>query len=107
MSSPNAKTIAVLGATGAQGGAVVRAVQDRERFTVRALTCRPETAEGLARDVATADVTRPETLTAAFAGAYGVFANTNSFAGPHVDEVAQGRAIVAAAREAGVEHFVW
>lgn len=107
MSSDHTKTIAVLGATGAQGGGVVRALQDRGRFTVRALTRNPDGAEGLADEVAEADVARPETLTAAFAGSYGVFANTNSFAGPDVDEVAQGRVIVEAAKQAGVEHFIW
>ncbi|MGI9578398.1 MAG: NmrA/HSCARG family protein [Microthrixaceae bacterium] len=107
MSPAGTRTVAVLGATGAQGGGVVRALQTRGRFTVRALTRNPDAAVGLGDEVAAADPSRPETLTAAFAGAHGVFANTNSFGGPDVDEVAQGRAIIEAAREAGVTHFVW
>jgi uncharacterized protein YbjT (DUF2867 family) len=107
MSVDQKTTIAVLGATGAQGGGVVRALQERQRFTVRALTRNPDPAQGLAEEVAAADVARPETLKEAFHGAYGVFANTNSFAGPDVDEVGQGRAIVEAAKAAGVEHFIW
>ena len=101
------RIIAVVGATGAQGGGVVRALQEQGKFTVRALTRNPENAAGLADAVVAADLIRPETLTAAFAGAYGVFVNTNSFGGPDVDEIAQGTAAVEAALEANVEHFIW
>jgi uncharacterized protein YbjT (DUF2867 family) len=101
------RTIAVFGATGTQGGGVVRALQVRGGFKVRALTRNPTTADGLADEVVAADLTKPETLRSALEGAYGVFANTNSFAGPDVDEVAQGRAAVEAAKAAGVEHYIW
>ena len=107
MTSPSTRIIAVIGATGAQGGGVVRALRERGEFRVRALTRNPGKAEGLADEVAAADLDQPETLTAALDGAYGVFANTNSFAGPDVDEVAQGRAAVEAAQAAGVEHYIW
>ena len=107
MPSPSTKIIAVIGATGAQGGGVVRALRERGEFRVRALTRNPGKAEGLADEVAAADLDQPETLTAALDGAYGVFANTNSFAGPDVDEVAQGGAAVEAAQAAGVEHYIW
>ncbi len=101
------KIIAVIGATGAQGGGVVRALEEQGSFKVRALTRNPDKARGLADEVVAADLTRPETLSSAFDGAYGVFANTNSFAGPDVDEVAQGTAAVEAAKAAGVEHYIW
>ena len=107
MTDQPTKTIAVLGATGSQGGGVVRALQDQGIFVVRALTRDPAKARGLADEVVEADLDRPETLEPAFAGAYGVFANTNSFAAPDTDEVAQGTAAVQAAKAAGVEHFVW
>ena len=107
MTTEPEKTIAVLGATGAQGGGVVRALQQQGKFRVRGLTRDPDKAGGLADETVVADLTQPETLSAAFDGAYGVFANTNSFAGPDVDEVAQGTAAVEAAKAAGVEHFVW
>ena len=107
MTEKETQTIAVVGATGAQGGGVVRALQDQGRFRVRALTRNPDKAKGLADEVVAADLTRPETLTSAFEGAYGVFSNTNSFAAPDTDEVAQGTAAVAAAEAAGVEHFIW
>jgi len=74
---------------------------------VRALTRNPDGARGLADEVVAADLTRPETLGPAFDGAYGVFANTNSFGAPDTDEVAQGTAAVAAAKTAGVQHYIW
>jgi uncharacterized protein YbjT (DUF2867 family) len=101
------RTIAVFGATGTQGGAVVAALKQRGAFVVRALTRNPTTYEGPADEVASADFTKPETLIPALEGAYGAFANTNSFAGPDIDEVAQGTAGVEAARTTGVEHYIW
>jgi uncharacterized protein YbjT (DUF2867 family) len=101
------KTIAVFGATGTQGGGVVAALKARGGFVVRALTRNPGTYEGPADEVVAADFTKPETLIPALEGAYGVFANTNSFAGPEIDEVTQGTAAVEAARAAGVEHYIW
>jgi uncharacterized protein YbjT (DUF2867 family) len=102
------RTIAVFGATGAQGGGVVAALKRRGAFTVRALTRKPASApDGLGDEVAAADFTKPETLIPALEGAYGVFVNTNSFAGPDVDEVAQGTAAVEAAKAAGIGHYIW
>lgn len=101
------RIIAVLGATGAQGGGVVRALQDQGVFAVRALTRDPDKARGLADEVVAADLNQPETLLSAFEGAYGVFANTNSFAAPDTDEIAQGTAAVQAAKAGAVEHFIW
>jgi len=101
------KTIAVVGATGAQGSGVVRALQRRGEFKVRALTRNPERAAGLADEVVAADLNRPETLSEAFEGAYGVFVNTNSFAAPDTDEIAQATAAIEAAKAVDVEHYVW
>lgn len=100
-------TIAVIGATGAQGGAVVAALQERSRFRVRALTRNPDRSPDLGDEVAAVDLTKPETIPGALNGAYGVFANTNSFGGPDTDEIAQGQAVVEAAKSVGVRHFVW
>jgi len=107
MISEDSRTIAVIGATGAQGGGVVEALKRQGLFKVRAITRNPESAKGLADEVVAADLTRPESLVSAFDGAYGVFAVTNAASGPDVDEVAQGVAVVEAAKEAGVEHFIW
>jgi len=104
--SDSRSLIAVVGATGSQGGGVVRALQERGTFRVRALTRNPETYAGPADEVALADLARPDTLADAFGGAHGVFLVTN-FWEPGTDEVAQGGAAVQAAREADVQHLVW
>ncbi len=106
MSSHSKKRIAVIGATGQQGGAVLRALQAQDQFEVRALTRHPDEHRGLADEVVDADLDNPETLKAAFAGAYGVFLVTN-FGEPGTDEVKQATAAVRAAKQAGVQHFVW
>ena len=89
MSSHSKKLIAVIGATGQQGGGVVRALQTQGQFKVRALTRHPDKHRGLADEVVAADLDRPETLKAAFAGAHGVFLVTN-FWEQGTDEVAAG-----------------
>jgi uncharacterized protein YbjT (DUF2867 family) len=106
MSSNRKKLIAVIGATGHQGGSVVRALQAQGQFRVRALTRHPDKHRGLADEVVEADLDRPESLKAAFAGAHGVFLVTN-FWEPGADEVKQATAAVRAAKEAGVNHFIW
>jgi len=102
----NQKLIAVIGATGQQGGGVVRALQDRGQFTVRALSRNPGKHRELADEVVEADLNRPETLKAAFEGAHGVFLVTN-FREKGTDELKQATAAVRAAKDAGVKHFVW
>src|SRR5947199_2235975 len=106
MSSNNKKLIAVIGATGQQGGAVVRALQAGGQFKVRALSRNPDKHRDLADEVVEADLDRPETLKAAFAGAYGVFLVTN-FWEQGTDELKQATAAIRAATDAGVKHFVW
>jgi uncharacterized protein YbjT (DUF2867 family) len=106
MLSNNKKLIAVIGATGQQGGGVVRALQARGQFKVRALTRNPGKHRDLADEVVEADLNRPETLAAAFKGAYAVFlVTTSSLEG--TDERKQGAAAVKAANAAGVKHVVW
>jgi uncharacterized protein YbjT (DUF2867 family) len=70
MSSSNDKLIAVIGTSGQQGGAVVRALQAGGQFKVRALTRNPGQHREVADEVVEADLDRPETLKAAFEGAY-------------------------------------
>jgi uncharacterized protein YbjT (DUF2867 family) len=110
-----ARIIAVVGATGAQGGGLVRAIlADRSgEFTVRALTRNPysEKAKALAAlgaEVRAADADQPETLAPAFAGAHGVFCLTNFW--EHFSperEIAQAQAQASAAKAAGVQHAIW
>ena len=100
------KLIAVVGATGQQGGAVVRALQANGQFKVRALTRNPAKHPKLGDEVVLADFNRPETLKAAFAGAHGVFLVTNAWEAG-ADEPKQALAAVNAAKDAGVRHFIW
>ena len=106
MSSNSKKLIAVVGATGQQGGAVVRALQAGGQFRVRALSRNPGKHRELADEVVEADLNRPETLEAAFEGAHGVFLVTN-FWEEGTDERKQATAAVHAAKDAGVKHFIW
>jgi uncharacterized protein YbjT (DUF2867 family) len=106
MATSDKKVIAVVGATGQQGGAVVRALQADKQFKVRALTRNPAKHRDLADEVVEADLSRPETLASAFKGAHGVFLVTN-FQEHGTSELQQATAAVRAAKDAGVKHFVW
>lgn len=107
--------IAVVGATGAQGGGLVRAILDdpAQRFAVRALTRDPLSQRALVLAKAGAEVLRADlddvsTLEAAFSGAHGVFGVTNFW--EHLNpkrESVQAANIALAARKAGVRHAVW
>ena len=109
------KLIAVTGATGAQGGGLVRAIlaDPTGGFAVRAITRKPDSdaARALAAagaEVVAADTDDPATLDRAFAGAYGVFCVTNFW--EHLDvprEQRQARAMAQATKRAGVKHVVW
>src|SRR6266404_825729 len=106
MKGSNKKLIAVIGGTGQQGGAVVSALQAGNQFKVRALTRNPRRHRELAEEVVEADLNRPETLKAAFAGAHGVFLVTN-FREQGTNEVKLATAAVRAAKDAGVLHLIW
>jgi uncharacterized protein YbjT (DUF2867 family) len=113
MNSSDLPLVAVLGATGTQGGSVARALLEGGRFAVRALTRRPggAAAQALRRagaEVVPADLDEPATLRAAFAGAQGLFAVT-PFWTHHspARELQQARHIARAAAAAGVAHVVW
>jgi uncharacterized protein YbjT (DUF2867 family) len=99
------KTIAVIGATGAQGKGVVDALIKDGTFNVRAITRNPDNYTGQANEVVKGDLTDPNSLAAAFKGAHGVFVVTNFWGG--ADEIAQGKNAVQAAKDAGVNHFIW
>ena len=98
------KLIAVVGATGQQGGAVVRALQASGQFKVRALTRNPDKHPELADEVVAADLNRPEALQAAFAGAHGVFLVTNAWEAGN-DESKRALAAVDAQRLAVRPHM--
>jgi uncharacterized protein YbjT (DUF2867 family) len=109
------KIIAVAGATGAQGGGLVRAIsRDPEGgFAARALTrdVNSDKARQLVRmgaEVVAADVDDVESLKKAFAGAYGAFCVT--FFWDHFSpdrETAQAGNLAQAAKHAGLQHVIW
>ncbi|MGY1640891.1 NmrA/HSCARG family protein [Geodermatophilus sp. SYSU D00703] len=102
--------IAVVGATGQQGGATARALLDAGA-RVRALVRDPARARDLAdrgAELVRADMQDPDGLRTAFRGAQRVFAMTTPFGPRGVDgEVADGTAQADAAADAGVEHLVF
>ncbi|VWC35902.1 NmrA/HSCARG family protein [Burkholderia lata] len=105
------KTIVVLGATGQQGGAVVRSLKADGHWYIRALSRNPNSiaAKQLAADgieVVAADLEDPASLRTAFAGALGVFSVQGSEQGAAV-ETRRGIAAADAALAAGVQHFIY
>jgi uncharacterized protein YbjT (DUF2867 family) len=106
-----AQTYAVIGATGATGGAVVSALVERG-LRVRAIARNPQSprAQKLAQEgieIAAADLGDEQALASAFTDVAGVFAVTTPFEeGPDI-EVAQGLHIIGAAVEARVPHLVY
>jgi uncharacterized protein YbjT (DUF2867 family) len=109
------KTIAVVGATGAQGGGLARAILDDpdSPFQVRALTrnSRSDKAaelSGYGAQVVEADLDDRESLERAFQDAHGAYCVTNFW--EHFSpekELAQAGNLAAAARDAGLEHVIW
>ncbi|MBL4625372.1 MAG: NmrA/HSCARG family protein [Flavobacteriales bacterium] len=99
------KTIAVIGATGSQGKGVVNTLINEGTFKVRAASRNPQDYSGSADETVKADLTDINSLKNAFKDAYGVFVVTNFWEG--ADEIAQGKNAIEAAKEAGVQHFVW
>ncbi|MEE6166766.1 MULTISPECIES: NmrA/HSCARG family protein [unclassified Mycolicibacterium] len=102
---------AVVGATGATGGAVVTALR-HAGVQVRAITRNPQStrARHLSQagvEVAAADLDDVEALTRAFTGATGVFAVTTPFEDGPDAELAQGLNMVTAAAKAHVPHLVF
>lgn len=109
------KTIAIVGATGAQGGGLTRAILDDADggFAARALT--RNTASDKARaladagaEVVQADIGDLESVTRAFAGADAAYCVTNFWEHFSPDtEATQAQVMATAAKTAGVSHLVW
>jgi uncharacterized protein YbjT (DUF2867 family) len=109
------KIIAVLGATGAQGGGLVRAIcaDPSGGFKARAITRNPDSdkAKALAElgaEVVAGDAGDDASLKAAFDGVYGAYCVT--FFWEHFSpdtEKEQARAMAEAARDAGLQHVIW
>jgi uncharacterized protein YbjT (DUF2867 family) len=101
----NKKTIAVIGATGAQGNGCANSLVNDGVFNVRAITRNPQKYSGKAHEVVFGDLNNLQSLKDAFKNAYGVFLVTNFY--EWKDEITQCKNAVDAAKAAGIEHFVW
>jgi uncharacterized protein YbjT (DUF2867 family) len=109
------QVIAVMGATGAQGGGLVRAIiaDKAGPFTARAITRKTDSdkAKALAAagaEVVAGDADDPPSLERAFAGAHAVFCVTNFWEHFSAErEGQQASAMARATRKAGAKHVVW
>ncbi|WP_020390268.1 NmrA/HSCARG family protein [Kribbella catacumbae] len=118
------KLIAVVGATGSQGGGLVQAIlaDAGQRFAVRALTRNARSEKSLAlvaagAEVVEADLDDEASLRKAFDGADGAFVVTNYWVErTRAEEAARTRAemelkqaenAARAAKDAGVAHVIW
>ena len=109
------KILAVVGATGAQGGGLVRAVlaNPSSPFAVRALTRDPKSDKArelasLGAEVVPADLEDPASVERAFRGAHGAYCVTFFWAHFSPEkETAEARTMAGAAKAAGVRHAIW
>jgi len=120
--SSDKKIIAVMGATGTQGGGVLRSLIKDGTFAVRAVTRNPgspaaQELTSLGAQVVKADLDDTQSLTEAFKGCYGVFGVTDFWAlftlhnydqaQTAVHETQHGKNLVDAAKAADIQYFVW
>ena len=109
------KIIAVVGATGAQGGGLARAIlaDPAGGFSARALTRKPDSENAkklaaLGAEVVGCDTDDVESVRKAFAGAHGAYCMTNYWEHFSTErEMAQARAMAAAAKAEGLSHVIW
>jgi uncharacterized protein YbjT (DUF2867 family) len=109
------KIIAVIGATGAQGGGLARSIlaDKAGEFSVRAITRKPDSDKAralaeLGAEVVAADLDDAASLRKAFEGAYGAYCVTNFW--EHMSapkELEQAKALARAVKDAGVAHVIW
>ncbi|MDP3070238.1 MAG: NmrA/HSCARG family protein [Opitutaceae bacterium] len=109
------KIIAVLGATGAQGGGLVRAILNDPKggFAARAIVRDPKSDKAkalaaLGAEVVAGDVDDEASLVRAFTGAYGAYCVTFFWAHFSAEkEMAEVAAMARAAKATGLKHVVW
>jgi uncharacterized protein YbjT (DUF2867 family) len=114
-SMADTKLIAVVGATGAQGGGLVKGILEDAAggFAVRAITRHPDGEKGaalaaLGAEVVGADLDDAASVQRAFEGAYGAFCVTNFWEHFSVErEQQQATNLAQAAKGAGVQHAIW
>jgi uncharacterized protein YbjT (DUF2867 family) len=111
MNNMTGKPILVAGATGRQGGSVVRHLLERQ-LTVRALVLNPRSDRATALADQGVEIVRGNmddlaSLKKAMVDVHGVYSVQDYFTVGAAREVKQGENMAAAARAAGVEHFVF
>jgi uncharacterized protein YbjT (DUF2867 family) len=111
MPRPDAKLVAVLGATGLQGGAVTRRLL-ADGYRVRALTRNPSSGRAAALAAAGAEVRKADmfdsaSLLDAFAGAGAVYSVQNHHISGYDGEIRQGRNVADAVKSTAVPHLVY
>lgn len=109
------KIIAVMGATGAQGGGLVRAITDdpEHEFTARAITRNVNSEKAvelkeLGVEVVEANLDDPDSIKHAFSGAYGAFCVT--FFWDHLSpekELQHAKTMAEAAKDVKIKHVIW
>lgn len=77
------KTVTVYGATGYQGGPVVRSLLKNRAFKVRAITRKPDSKaaqslRALGAEIVQGNGWNKEDMVSAFSGSWGAFVNTDS-----------------------------
>lgn len=107
----SAKSILVAGATGRQGGAVVRHLL-KKNLTVKALSRTPDSisAQVLASKgvtVVKGDMSDPQSLLNAMMDCDGVFSIQNYFEYGGEKEIQYGKNMADAAKKSGISHFVF
>jgi uncharacterized protein YbjT (DUF2867 family) len=109
------KVIAVVGATGAQGGGLVRAILNdpQSEFTPRAIV-RDKNSDNakelslMGAELVQADLDDPESIKKAFKGAYGAFCVTFFWAHFSPEkEKEHAKVLTEAARDADLKHVIW
>jgi uncharacterized protein YbjT (DUF2867 family) len=115
VSTGDKKIIAVMGATGSQGGGLVRAIQGDPSggFKARAITRdvnsdKAKALKDLGAEVVAADLDDEASLKKAFAGAYGAYCVTFFWAHFSPEKEQQhAKNMANAAKAAGLQHVIW
>ena len=105
------KVVVISGATGQQGGSTARALAGKG-FTIRALTRKPDSEAAKALEAQGAAIVQVElddevSVRKALQGAWGAYAVQNTWTAGVGGEEAQGHRFAKAAKDAGIQHYVY
>lgn len=105
------QVILVTGATGNQGGVVLKGLFEQNKFTVRAMvrdktSDKAKALEAVGAELVEGDFDNAASVEKALQNVHGVF-SMQDFRGGADKEIAQGNALAEAARKMGVIHFVY